>query len=115
MAQLKQFKIKIPTRMPQGNQDIINQGSRGSNRSGSTQEVGNIKSKNYVEGEQGWKLSNDGAKFNDGVEILKGAKVGNWNITDNKIYSGNLEIDSSAPKIIMKDGSDNTRLFIGNA
>lgn len=90
MAKFKSIKIKIPSRNPQGNQDIIDKGSRGSNRGGSTQEVGNIKSKNYIPGEQGWAFGPDFVEMR----------------------LGNLTIDSETPQILLSDGT-NDRVLLG--
>ena len=90
MAKLKQFKVKIPSRFPQGNKDITEQSSRGSNRGGRTQEINKFVSKNYIPGQQGWAFGPD---F---VEMLL----------------GNLTIDSETPQIKLSDGT-NDRILLG--
>jgi len=90
MAKFKQISVKRSSGIPQGNRDIINQGSRGSNRGGRIQEIGNIKSKNYIPGEQGWSFGPDFVEMR----------------------LGNLTIDSETPQILLSDGT-NDRVLLG--
>jgi hypothetical protein len=107
MAELKQITVKPPA-PPSASADVTQQIAGGSNRQKGVREVGDERSKNYIPGEQGWRMTDTNVEFN-GARIKINSETGLLSVED---ADGRMTINTNTPRILVSDGT-NDRIVIG--
>lgn len=107
------FKPTISNPPPQtANEEVLKQMAHGSNRTKQILEVGELRSSNYIEGSQGWRLTPDLAEFNSALinaSLLVGG-IGGFTINPTSLVAG-----TGANTVGLDTGGTNPAFYAGSA